>query len=277
MRARRALGRLQARGHRCTARVLSWGPCGSSLGLGFPTWVSPADPGAPRAGSCPHGAPLLWAARRPMLWGGPRSIMGLGSCQPQAGSGRVLMERLAACVPPLLWLGDPGRWGPAGREPGDPVLAGRRVPPPPQVLGPGPQEPGLQPMGPWGAVREPSASPACPWECAGGTHGTGSAAWGGVRGQGRGPGDTEQVLGLARLAGPLCSIPAGLGSRPETSFTIVPAAGRSRCPALAFASQGQEVQGWAAHPAPPPGPHGCAGARVGGRSASLLPSVLQER
>lgn len=84
----RALGRLWVGGHQRMAQVLSWGLCGSLLGLGFPTWVSPAEPGVPWTGSYPHGAPLLWAAKRPMVRGGPGNSVGLwGAVSPGQARG----------------------------------------------------------------------------------------------------------------------------------------------------------------------------------------------
>lgn len=98
---RRALGRLLGVVGHATAQVLlSWGPCGSSLGLRFPTWVSPAEPGAPWTSSYPHGAPAL-GCQAACGAVAPETAWGLwGGCQPWAGSGWVLMERLGCLRPP---------------------------------------------------------------------------------------------------------------------------------------------------------------------------------
>lgn len=232
---RRALGRLWAGGHRRTAQVLSWGPCGSSLGLRFPTWVSPAEPGAPWTSSYPHGAPLLWAAKRPVVRGGPGTAW---VCGGLSALGRLGMgvDGEVGVPAPLLFSSSGAREGGGrqGESPGtlcwqDGVCL--------RLLRCWVQAPRSQACSPHGAMRESSASPARPWGCAGG--GTrdrlcrlGWESW--VRPE------VQETLSRSRgqhVRWGHCSVPAGLGSRPETPCPFVPSAGRSCCPAVPFAPQ----------------------------------------
>ena len=82
--------------------------------------------------------------------------------------------------------------------------------------------------------------------------------WGGGRGSGSGvrtevQGTLSRSWGRHVRRGHRAVSLQGRAPVPRPRAQSVPAAGGPRCPALPSASQGWEVQGWASHPAPPPG------------------------
>ena len=139
-------------------------------------------------------------------------------------------------------------------------------------------------------MRKSSALPAHPWNVLGAARGTGSAARGGGQGSGV-RAEVQETLSRSwgrHVRRGHCSVPAGLGSRPEAPCPLCHRrAGPVAQPFHLLPKcqpHGQEVEGWASRGLHslgssgqgPPGPPGRAGGPCGrALPASLLPSVLQ--